>query len=264
MSLAALVLSAALMQASGLHTDQTPAQEAVQSHQQQRARESQTDPIHSPLHLPPHATLSSDSSGPGQAHFQHCVAMIDSDANAAYEDGMAWSALSHDVGGYRCAAMALIAQNRNEEGAERLLSLSNSVSPDATALRAELLSQAGNAYLLAREPSQARSALTMAITTLQLDRSQLPDLYVDRGRAYAMEGDYRRAEEDLSHALDIRPRDALALRLRASARMHQNAFELAHADAQAAVNLEPTNVDALLMLGHTNEAIRTGHAVDEQ
>ena len=190
--------------------------------------------------------------------------MIDHDPNAAYEDGMAWSALRHDVGGFRCAEMALIAENRAEEGAQRLQALAAGISPDAVGLRVDLMSQAGNAWLMAREPASARSILTMAITTMQSDPSQLPDLLVDRARAYAMEGDYRHAEEDLSHALDIRPRDALALRLRASARMHQNAFELAQGDAQAAVNLEPTNVDALLMLGHTREAIRTGHPVEEQ
>ena len=213
-----------------------------------------------PAHGAAHAMLSTG----GEAHFEQCVASIDRDPNAAYEDGMAWSAVTHDVGGYRCAAMALIAENRYDEGAHRLETLASSVSTEAIGLRAELLSQAGNAWLLAHDPSQARSAFTLAITTLHSAPQQTPDVLIDRARAYAMEEDYRHAEEDLSHALDIRPNDALALRLRASARMHQNSFELAQADAQAAVNLEPTNVDSLLMLGHTREAVRTGHAVDEQ
>ena len=127
-----------------------------------------------------------------------------------------------------------------------------------------MFSQAGNAWLLAREPGQARSAFTRAITIVQGDPPQLPDLLIDRARAYAMEGDYRHAEEDLSRALDIRANDPLALRLRASARMHQNAFDLAVADAEAAVALEPRSVDALLVLGHTREAKRTGRPVEEQ
>ncbi len=262
MSLAALILPFALMQASGPVGNPSPAQEAVQAHRQNEAN---NPPIHSPLHVAPsHAASISTGNAEGEAHFRACVAKIDSDPEAAYEDGMAWSSLRHDVGGFRCAAMALIAQNRAEEGAQRLQALSGSISPDAIGLRVDLMSQAGNAYLLAREPASARSAFTMALTTISHDPSQMPDLLIDRARSYAMEHDYRHAEEDLSHALDIRPNDALALRLRASARMHQNAFELAHADAQAAVNLEPTNVDALLMLGHTNEALRTRQAVDEQ
>ncbi|MES1199629.1 MAG: hypothetical protein ABUS48_06585, partial [Pseudomonadota bacterium] len=202
--------------------------------------------------------------GSGDARFQACVDLIDHNAGQAYEEGMAWAAETHEVGGYRCAAMALVAQEgRAAEGARRLESLAVSVSPDSTGLRAELLSQAGNAYLLAYDPGHARNALTQAITIMASARDQLPDLYIDRARAYAMDHDYRNAEEDLSRALDIRANDALALRLRASARMHQNAFDLAEADAQAAVALEPTNVDALVTLGNARESKRTGHAVEE-
>jgi regulator of sirC expression with transglutaminase-like and TPR domain len=96
---------------------------------------------------------------------------------------------------------------------------------------------------------------------------QLPDLHIDRARAYAMEQDYRNAEEDLSRALDFRPNDPLALRLRASARLRQNAFPLAEADAQQALNhaaTEQDRVDAALVLGHVRESIRTGAAVEEQ
>ena len=200
----------------------------------------------------------------GSTHFQECVALIDRDAAQGYEEGMSWSALSHEIGGYRCAAMALIAQNRADEGARRLQSLAGAVSPDAVGLRAELLAQAGNAFLLARDPAHARSAFTLALTLVHSTPDQMPDLLIDRSIAYAQEADYRHAEEDLSHALDIRPHDATALRLRASARMHQNSFDLALADAQAAVALEPRNIEALVMLGHTTEAKRTGQPVQEQ
>ena len=136
--------------------------------------------------------------------------------------------------------------------------LASAIAPENTAMRAELWSQAGNAWLLAREPGQARSVFTRAITTMESDRQQLPDLLIDRARAYAMERDWRPAEEDLSRALDIRPDDALALRLRAAARMNQRSFELAQADALAAVRLEPGNQENTLVLGDVRESIRTG------
>lgn len=202
-------------------------------------------------------------TGNGETRFEQCVTLIDSDAERAYEEGMAWAAETQEVGGFRCAAMALIEQGRYEEGARRLESLSTAVSPEARGLRAELLSQAGNAWLLTYDPAHARSAFTRAIVLMQGDTVQMPDLLIDRARAFAMERDWRQAEEDLSRALDVRPNDPLALRLRASARMHQNAFDLAEGDAQAAVNIEPTNIDALLMLGHAREAKRTGAPVEE-
>jgi Flp pilus assembly protein TadD len=96
---------------------------------------------------------------------------------------------------------------------------------------------------------------------------QLPDMRIDRARAYAMEGDFRAAEEDLSAALDLRPNDPLALRLRATARMNQRAFQLAEADALQALTLatnEDDRVDAALVLGHVRESIRTGAPVEAQ
>lgn len=197
------------------------------------------------------------------ARFNQCVARIDADPNAAYEEGMAWAAETTEIGGYRCAAMALVAQDgRAAEGARRLESLATIV--DSRQLQAELFAQAGNAYILAYDAGHARSALTRSIAAAESFAPEaLPDLLIDRARAFALERNYRSAEEDLSRSLDLRPNNALALRLRASARMHQNAFDLAETDAAAAVALEPTNIDSLLMLGHTREAKRTGQAVVE-
>ena len=196
--------------------------------------------------------------------FSQCVAAISADANLAYENAMTWAAEAQSVSAYRCAAMALIAQNRTGEGARRLESLASAVNPDETVLRAELYAQAGNAWLLARDPARARASFTRAITTMASDRLHLPDLLIDRARAYAMEREWRLAEEDLSSALDIRARDALALRLRATARMHQRSFDLAERDAAAAAALEPENVDNYLTLGHVRESKRTGAPVEEQ
>ena len=201
------------------------------------------------------------------SRYQRCIALIESAPEQAYEEGMAWAAEGQALNAYRCAALALIAQGRNPEGARRLESLATAVNPAQTSLRAQLLSQAGNAWLLAREPGQARSAFSRAIATVTPDAQERPDLLIDRARAYAMESDFRHAEEDLSSALDQRPNDALALRLRASARMHQRAFNLAEADALAALQLSTTEqdqVDSALVLGHVRESIRTGTVVEEQ
>ncbi|MBL8546258.1 MAG: hypothetical protein JNL81_07325 [Hyphomonadaceae bacterium] len=190
--------------------------------------------------------------------FAQCLQLVEDDPVRAYEEGMAWAAEAQSVHAYRCAAMALIAQNRFDEGARRLTSLASAVNPENSGLRAQLWSQAGNAWLLALEPSQARSNFTRAITALQSTPEQLPDLLIDRARAYAMERDWRLAEEDLSRSLDIRPENALAHRLRATARMNQRSYELAEADARAAMRLEPANEENTLVLGDIRESVRTG------
>ncbi|HVV34690.1 MAG TPA: hypothetical protein VHC73_15790 [Vitreimonas sp.] len=218
----------------------------------------------------PLALLQAEAPAPSaadqeaEARFEHCVAQIERTPERAYEEGMAWASEGHSLQAYRCAAMALIGEHRYDEGARRLQSLATATSPDLTALRAALLSQAGNAWLLAHNPSQARSAFTMAITTLQADPSQQPDLLIDRARAYAMEHDYRHAEEDLSHSLDIRPNDALALQLRAETRLRQSSFDLAESDINAAIALDPRNVEFYKTRGDIIESRRTGTVVDEQ
>lgn len=216
----------------------------------------------------PFALLQADAAPTaGADRYAQCLSLIEQDPARAYEEGMAWASEAQAVNAYRCAALALIAQDRHDDGARRLESLASAVNPAQASLRAELLSQAGNAWLLAREPSQARSAFTRAIATMAPGAAQTPDLLIDRARAYAMEGDYRHAEEDLSAALDQRPNDTLALRLRAAARMHQRAFALAEADALQALNLSTTEderVGAALALGHVRESIRIGTPVEEQ
>src|SRR5690242_4719398 len=78
-------------------------------------------------------------SGSGDARFQQCLDLIDRNADTAYEEGMAWAAETHELGGYRCAAMALVAEpGRAADGAQRLESLAVSVSSEAASLRAEL------------------------------------------------------------------------------------------------------------------------------
>lgn len=208
------------------------------------------------------AQTSAAPAGATAERFAQCLRLVDENPVRAYEEGMAWAAEAQSVHAYRCAAMALIAQNRFDEGARRLQSLASAVAPENTALRAELWSQAGNAWLLAREPGQARSNFTRAITTLESDPQQLPDLLIDRARAYAMESDWRPAEEDLSRSLDIRPDSALALRLRAAVRMNQRSYDLAEADARAAIRLEPTNEENTLVLGDIRESVRTGAPVE--
>ncbi|PZO55164.1 MAG: hypothetical protein DCF16_03850 [Alphaproteobacteria bacterium] len=215
----------------------------------------------------PFALMQADLSAAGEDRYARCLALVDEDAPRAYEEAMVWATDTNAVNAYRCAAVALLAQGRTEDGARRLESLATAVNPANASLRAELLSQAGNAWLLAREPGQARSAFTRAIVTMTPGATELPDLLIDRARAYAMEGDYRLAEEDLSAALDQRPGDALALRLRASARLNQRAFPLAEADALASLNASTTEDDrvgAALVLGHVRESARTGVVVEAQ
>lgn len=195
--------------------------------------------------------------------FDACVSSIDRDANAAYEAAMAWANEAEELPAFHCAALALIGQNRHQQGARRLESLAYAAEGQNAGLRASLLSQAGHAWLLANEPLRARGAFTRAITTLGAGNPGMADALVDRAVAYSLEGNPRAAEEDLSRALDLQPDNPVALRLRAMARMKQNALDLAVTDAETALRLAPGDVESALVLGHVREAQRVGHPIDE-
>jgi tetratricopeptide (TPR) repeat protein len=210
------------------------------------------------------AQAAAPAAAPAQNsdRFSQCVAAIEADAEAGYESAMAWANDTGDIQAYRCAAMGLAEQGRADQAAQRFEAL-GARAPDPS-LQAALWSQAGHAWMLARDPARARVAFTRQVAALGDNRDALPDVLIDRALAYAGERDWCRSEEDLSRALDLRPNDPLALRMRARARMHQSAFDLALADAQAAIAVDPADVDARLVLGHVLESQRTGIAIEEQ
>src|SRR5690606_579857 len=72
------------------------------------------------LILPVALLTAAPAQAQDNARYEACIAIIDDDAERAYEEGMAWAAEGQILGGYRCAALALVAQGRHEEGARRL------------------------------------------------------------------------------------------------------------------------------------------------
>ncbi|MCR6645307.1 MAG: hypothetical protein NVV62_12820 [Terricaulis sp.] len=127
----------------------------------------------------PFALMQSAAEVEG-SRFEQCVTQIEADAPAAYETAMSWAAEGQSVNAYRCAAMALIDMERYQEGARRLESLARAISSNNNGVQAELFSQAGNAYLLARLPANARAAFSQAMAAIGNDPAQMPDLLIDR------------------------------------------------------------------------------------
>ncbi|MDX2233155.1 MAG: hypothetical protein NW200_01540 [Hyphomonadaceae bacterium] len=190
-----------------------------------------------------------------QARLDACISRVEADPAAGYEEAMAWAHEEKAREARWCAAQAMVKLGRVQEAARRFETLAGDQGwPQEN--RLDAYSQAGNAWLLAGDGTRAREAFDKAVSLS--DRH--PDALIDRARAFAMLADWTRAEEDLSAALDVRAADALALMLRATARMKRSAFDLAVRDAEEAVRLEPRNVDALVALGQAREAKRLGVA----
>jgi tetratricopeptide (TPR) repeat protein len=199
--------------------------------------------------------LQSASTGVADAEAQRlaaCVEKIETDAEDAYEDGLAWAAEGNRPGARQCTALALIAIGSVETGAARLEALATATDGGTLEQRALYLSQAGHAWLQAGATEAAivsfSDALGLAPGTL--------DLLLDRASAYMINEQWDEALSDLDLALANAPGFGPAHQLRAEVHLNKASFDLAMRDVEAAMVADPANIDTLVVRGRVREAIR--------
>jgi len=150
-----------------------------------------------------------------------------------------------DPAAEHCAAVALVTLKQYGEAARRLDLLARKPSAGDTETRAQILGQAGNAWLLAGQPELATASLTAALSLMPGEAEYL----IDRARASALLKKWTAAEADLSAALAAEPGNVQALVLRASARRAQKNIKGAMGDVTQALLLDDKNVEALVERG---------------
>jgi len=184
--------------------------------------------------------------GAGNAStYRACFEQIAADPANAFEQAMMWRDQGGGIPARHCVAAALVALGQPAEAALRLEELGLTARSAPTAVRARLLSQAGQAWLAARQNERAHAALTTAID----GAPELPDLYVDRAVTLAAARNYWEAIDDLNRALDLQPRYGIALAMRASAYRFIDSLDLAMDDAEEAVRAAPGLPEAYLERG---------------
>jgi tetratricopeptide (TPR) repeat protein len=178
------------------------------------------------------------------ARYQQCAALAKTDAQAAYNQALAWHSAGGGTSAEHCGALALVQLRRYAEAAPRLeaLAVQQGLQP---ALRAQLYDQAGNAWLLGEDPARAESAFSSALNFAARD----VDVLADRARARAARKNWAGAEADLSTALGIDADRADLLVLRASARHAAGKKAQARADIDQALGIFPNYGDALVERG---------------
>jgi tetratricopeptide (TPR) repeat protein len=180
------------------------------------------------------------------ATYDRCLKLAKQDPSAAQSLARAW----HERGGAHpadhCAAVALVGLKQYKEAANRLEALAQDMKTAPTGLRADVLDQAGQAWLLAGDPVRAYAASGQAVS-LQPNN---PDLLVDRAEAAASAGYFDKAVGDLDHVLKIDPGRVDALIYRASANRALDRLDPALADIEKALADAPNSVPALLERGN--------------
>lgn len=197
-------------------------------------------------------TASADLARDEQTRLETCLERIESDPEAAYEDGLAWLGQGSRPPARQCVALALIGLGEAEAGAAELEDLAN--APDAGSLeqRALYLAQSGNAWLAAGLPSAAATTLTNAVRLSPNDS----ELHADRAAAYLALERWEEALADLNNSLAIQPSNASARVLRARAYLEMERYNDALNDVDEARLQMPDDIDLLVLRGDIREARR--------
>jgi tetratricopeptide (TPR) repeat protein len=177
--------------------------------------------------------------------YKTCVESIDMGADDAFEMALAWRDHGGGLPAEHCAALALISLDEPGEAASRLDTLARRTDAGALAERASLLTQSGNAWLLADQADNAEAAFSAALKLTPRD----PEIWVDRARARAIKQNWLDAEKDLNNALVFDKRNPETYVLRASARKAQNNVGGYRADIETALSIDPTFPEALVERG---------------
>lgn len=212
---------------------------------------------------PPPKTVQ-PSPDPNPAHpartYEYCVQLSGIRPDQALELASKWEAIGGGDGAQHCRALALIGLKDYGQGAQELEDIAQKSKAAAT-LRADLLEQAGQAWLLQGEPTRAYNAQTAGLRLVTPDAPQYVVLLVDRAATLAEGAKFAEAIADLDAAIKIQPDNSDALAFRATARRNLNEIDLALTDAERAVKSDPRNVNARLeraniyrMKGRLNEA----------
>lgn len=187
-----------------------------------------------------------DPSFGGGTRYDRCLRFVDRNARAAYEAASTWQTDGGGSPASHCAALALVGLKRYAEAATRLDTLGRDASSGDLVIRAQILDQAGNAWLLAGKGDLAAASFTRALSYSIND----PDILADRAQARALNHDWAGAEADLTGALTVNPNRTDLLILRASARHAMGHAQEARADINRAVQLKPNDANALLERGN--------------
>ncbi len=181
-----------------------------------------------------------------ESEYAACTALARRDAEAAFESALAWRDAGGGAPAQHCIALALIGLGQFAEAAARLETLAWDMVKTRPGLRADVLGQAGQAWLRARQAERADAALSAA---LDIDPMNT-ELLIDRALALATLGAFWEAIDDLNAASDLDPDRADVYAFRASAYRYLDTLELASEDVERALALAPGSPMALLERGN--------------
>lgn len=177
--------------------------------------------------------------------YTECMQLARSEPLKAIPMAEKWKAEGGGLGARHCVAVAMFENGRFVPAATQLEAIERDMGVDRPGVRAELLAQAGQAWLEANQAENAAAAQSRALKLKPADA----DLYIDRGLSYAAMRSWPRAISDFDSALQIYPDKVEVLVLRAAAWRNAGDPAKALADADRVLKRAPDHSEALLEHG---------------
>jgi len=198
--------------------------------------------------VPPAGSQPLDLLDGGPDHpkrYTDCMAMARRDPLRALPLAEKWMGEGGGLGARHCVALAMFGAGRHLQAATQFEAIARDMGRQRLGLQAELLAQAGQAWLEAGQAENAASAQTRALDI----KSDDPELWIDRALSFAAMRAWPRAISDFDRALGLRPNNVEILVLRAAAWRNAGNPGQALADAARALRVAPDHSEALLERG---------------
>lgn len=182
-----------------------------------------------------------------------CLEHVAADPEAGFEDALAWRMEGGGWPAGHCEARALIALGDAAGGAAMLEEQASHLTTTRDgSFPVSMLVEAGEAWLTLHQSEDARRAFTAA---LELAPRDVPAL-LGLARSSLELGQWEAAETAASGSIERAPGLADGWRLRGLARLERGELDAAWQDMEAARDIEPENIEILVLRGRINEARR--------
>ncbi|KTF68870.1 hypothetical protein ATB93_11900 [Sphingomonas sp. WG] len=189
--------------------------------------------------------------------FTKCMDLATGNPSAAIDDAVKWRGENGGMFARQCLAVAYANQARWESAASAFEEAAGEAENARDGARAATYwTQAGNAWLAAKNPAKARAGFNAALASGQLTGLALGEAYLDRARAAVASGENAGARADIDVAIAKAGDDPLAWLL--SATLARRMHDLPRAQKDIAEAVKRAGDDASVQLEAGNIAAAAG------
>lgn len=200
------------------------------------------------------AAWSQSSAVEAETHrYLSCLARVETDHEAAFEDALTWRMEGGGWPAAHCEARALIALGDVSNGAAMLERQAIALTTDRDgSFPVSMLVEAGEAWLTLDRSDDAMRAFAAALELAPLDVEAL----LGQAQTSLALGRWEAAEIAATTSIEQAPGVAEGWRLRALARLESGDLDAAWQDMETAREIEPENIETLVLRGRINETRR--------